>query len=395
MLTPDQACEIVTAHLQPFGDERVPLERAVGELLREPLVADRDLPPFDRVAMDGFAVNAVTFPGRGPVTGMARAGAPRARLADPAGAVEAMTGAMLPEGCDAVLPVEWIARGAGGVRLMEGRACRPGLFIHRAGSDAVAGTVVLPSGTRLLAPQVALAAALGKTEPLVARRPRVAVVTTGDEVVPAAATPLPHQIRGSNAPSLCASLRLSGFTRLAMEHLPDSADGLADGLAAAIAAADITIVVGGISAGAFDLVPAALERCGTAIMFRGVAQRPGKPLLFAVSREGRPVFGLPGNPQSCLVGLHRYVLPALFHAMGWPGQAEPVSLPLLEATACDAELTLFRLAVREAGGLRLVATPGSGDQAAPARSDGFVELRPGAGFPAGAAVPFRAWLPRW
>lgn len=393
MLTPAQAYDLVLPHIRPLQDERLPLELAAGELLRESLKADRDLPPFDRVAMDGFAVNAGAFRGRGSVTGMARAGAPRTRLADPAGAVEAMTGATLPEGCDAVLPVEWIERGVGEVRLAAGRSCRPWQFVHRAGADAAAGAVVLSAGKRLLAPQVALAASLGRTEPLVARRPRVAVVTTGDEVVPASTSPLPQQIRGSNAPSLCASLRLFGFSRLALAHLPDEAEGLADGLAAAIAAADFTVVVGGISAGTFDLVPAALERSGGTIVFRGVAQRPGKPLLFALSRDDRPVFGLPGNPQSCLVGLHRYVLPALFHAMGWPGRADAVSLPLLEATDCNPELSLFRLAVREADGVRLVATSSSGDQLAPARSDGFVELAPGIGFSSGAAVPFRAWVP--
>jgi molybdopterin molybdotransferase len=345
--------------------------------LREPLRADRPLPPFDRVTMDGVALSFDAWK-RGCrefcIEGIQAAGKPALRRRSPVGCIEVMTGAVLPAGCDCIVPVEELELRSGWVRVV-GEVKR-GQFIHRAGSDARRGQVLVPVGKVLDGPAIAVVATVGKTHVRVAKRPSIAIVSTGDELVDVGERPLPHQIRRSNSHALAASLRLHGFRDVSLYRTPDNPQERA--LRSALAA-DIVLVTGGVSKGRFDFVPEVLKRLGVREVFHWVRQRPGKPLWFGV-RGKTLVFGLPGNPVSCLVCLHRYVLECLSEgrAPSRPsaGGSRPRRSVALRTALRRGALTVFQ-PVRD----RLpVSINTSGDFADLARSDGFVEVPEGTGY---------------
>jgi molybdopterin molybdotransferase len=293
------------------------------------------------------------------------AGRPALRRHDPIGCIEVMTGAMLPLGCDCVVPVEELEVGAGWVRVA-GRVKR-GQYIHLAGTDAKRGQVLLPAGKVLDGPAVAIAASVGRSRVRVARRPSFVIVSTGDELVEVHKRPAAHQIRLSNPHALAASLRLHGFRSVTLRHAPDDPRQQRRVMRAALAA-DVVLVTGGVSKGRFDYVPEVLRKLGVRQVFHGVRQRPGKPLWFGVARGGKLVFGLPGNPVSCLVCLHRYVLPTT-----------PVWVRLTRSMR-RRTLTMFQ-PVRVRNGVASATTLNtSGDFADLAASDGFVELPEGTGY---------------
>lgn len=391
MLTPAQALEAILAHAAPLPARSLPLDECAGEILRETLCADRPFPPFDRVSMDGVAVCSAAFTGSALVEGLCPAGTPRKALIARANALEVMTGAVLPEGCDTVIPVEWIRREGHRVVMSEDQVLQPGQFVHRAESDLAAGTPILRPGVRLLAPQIAVAATLGKTRIEVSTRPRIQIVTTGDEIVPVSASPLPHQIRSSNSHALATSLVLAGLDLPALLHVNDEQAVLVAGLETALASAEVVLITGGVSAGAFDFVPDALARAGAKTLFHKVAQRPGKPLLFARGPAGQLVFGLPGNPLSCLVCLHRYVFPALFRLMGAVPRCAPAAVHLGRGFDSDDQLALFKLVSVELGIAAPLHASGSGDLVTSIRSDGFIELLPGQRASEGSTASFYSW----
>ena len=340
----------------------VPLADAAGEILREPLRADRPLPPFDRVTMDGVAFSFAAWQ-RGcrefRIEGVQAAGQPVQSRRTTIGCLEVMTGAPLPRGCDCVVPVEELQIQSGWVHVhgdVKRHQC-----IHPTGSDARRGQLLVPPGGMLDGPAIAVAASIGKTHLRVARRPTIAIVSTGDELVPVGKRPLPHQIRRSNAHALAASLRLRGFRDVTLAHAPDNPQELRLTLRRALTA-DIVLLTGGVSKGRFDFVPAVLRELGVREVFHRVQQRPGRPLWFGVTRDGKRVFGLPGNPVSCLVCLHRYLF-------------EPQELWQLKQPLRRGKLTVFK-PVR-AG--KPVPMNTSGDFADLARSDGFVEIPAGTG----------------
>lgn len=395
LMSADQAAARILRVIRPLPAERAPLAACAGRVLRETLRSDRAQPPYDRVTMDGFALSSKDWK-RGrrafPVLGIQRAGEAPERRRTAGGCVEIMTGAVLPPGCDAVVPVERVVRRGGTVEVA---ALEPGRFIHRRGSDLKRGAVVLRPGVRLDASALGIAATVGRSSLRVTRAPRVALVTTGDEVVPVRATPLPHQIRASNASALAASLRLHGITEVTGIHLPDERTALEQGLRKALAGSDLLILTGGVSKGRFDFVPGVLAGLGVRSVLHGVEQQPGKPLWFGRTRDGRPVFGLPGNPVSALVCLHRYVLPALDLAAGAPPRKTLLAV-LGERPGGPDGYTQFRPVRLSQGGdgrpaAELVPTKNSGDFFPLADSDGFVEIPPG--FEGGGLVAFRPWRP--
>lgn len=394
MLTPAQADAAIAAALAPAGAEELPLSACAGRVLRQPVVAERDAPPFDRVAMDGIAI------AHGPhrefrVAGVQPAGAPALTLAGPADCIEVMTGAVLPAGCDTVVPVERIRVEAGLATLEPGYEPLPWMHVHRRGSDARAGATLLAPGTRLAAPEIAIAASAGLARLAVARQPRVAVISTGDELVEPGQPVLAHQVRRSNSYGLGAALALAGFAPATDLHLPDREDELCAAFARELARHDVLVLSGGVSAGRYDFVPAALAACGVRQVFHQVSQRPGRPLWFGAHPDGALVFALPGNPVSVLVCLARYVLPALAALAG--GQRPPrPRVALAQAFEFRAPLSCFLPVALEYDQERTLARPrptgGSGDFISLAGTDGFVELPPGpATHPAGLKVPFFRW----
>ena len=395
MLTPAEASSAIIDAVAPIAVETVPLQVAAGRILAETRVAERDLPPFDRVAMDGIAVrHAVVLGGRRRfrIAGTVAAGQEPIPLVNDEDCLEVMTGAMLPPGADTVVPVEQISLEDGHVSLGVDTLV-PGANVHRRASDGRAGDIVLTPGMRLRAPELAVAASVGCAALKVARLPQIAIVSTGDELVGAEDALKPWQIRRSNVHGIAAQLSERGYSRLSLHHLTDDRGRLLERIADLLANNDVLILSGGVSAGKFDHVPGVLAELGVRRVFHKVAQRPGKPLWFGVTASGKPVFALPGNPVSTLVCLVRYVLPALDHAAG--RSKVPVAGAILEdGWAGAGTLTAF-VPVRRCGpghaSVRLCPTRGSGDFVSLVGTDGFVELAPGSPLPPGSTVPFYTW----
>jgi molybdopterin molybdotransferase len=399
VLTPAGADAAIAAGLAPLPIERRRCADAAGAVLREDVHAERDHPPFDRVAMDGIAIASAAWrAGRREfrIAGTQAAGAPPLHLADPDTAcLEAMTGAVLPAGTDAVLPVEQFETVGDLARAKPGAVLEAGQHVHRRASDARAGDRVLAAGTRLRGPEIAIVASAGRAAVEVSRSPSVVVISTGDELVEPGAPLADWQVRRSNAHGVAAALRLRGHASVADDHVRDDPAELRERLEGHLARHDVVLLSGGVSAGKFDHVPAVFERLGVRQVFHQVAQRPGKPLWFGVAPGGRAVFGLPGNPVSTLVCLVRYVLPALARLAG-TAPPPPIALPLAGPCSAPAGLTLFLpvdLVTAPDGGTEAMPHPtrGSGDFGALAGTAGFVELAPGRAWQRGEAVNFHAW----
>lgn len=400
VITPAEADRLIRANLPAFLREDCPLAQAHGRVLRADLTADRDLPPYDRVTMDGYALRADAV-ARGvtafSVQGTQAAGMrPLALDAGDDACVEVMTGAVLPAGADGVVPYEQTSRDGDRMTLAAGVTVRPGDCVHRRGSDHPGGAVVVRAGCRLTGGEIAVAAAVGAATVTVAALPRIAIVATGDELVEVEHSVASHQIRRSNDYALRAALIAAGYPRVERLHLRDVRHEVDRVLRQLFAEHDVVILSGGVSKGKFDLVPAALEAQGVRPAFHGVAQRPGKPFWFGATARRIPVFALPGNPVSSYTCLHRYVIPALDHASGLAA-ATPRQVVLAGEAAALKGLTRF-LPVTLASGPRgeLLATPAavntSGDFAGLVGTDGFVELPAAAApLPAGTVVPFRSW----
>jgi molybdopterin molybdotransferase len=397
MLTPAQAETLIEQHLACLPIESLPLTQAAGAVLRENIYAERDQPPFDRVAMDGIALTAsgaAGNAGRLRVAGSQAAGDPPHTLTDPASCIEIMTGAMLPRGCDAVVPVEQIERNGDVAHVR--KPVQPWQNVHRRGSDCRQGALLLAAGTRLAAPEVAIAAGAGMARVRVSAQPMIVVISTGNELVEPGEVIEPHQVRRSNAYGITASLRQHGFTRVADDHVPDDESELDARLDFHLRTHDVLILSGGVSMGRMDLVPKVLEKLGVHLVFHHVAQRPGKPMWFGVSQTGPAVFALPGNPVSTLVCLSRYVLPALRAAMGeTPGDPRRISLTAsFEVKAPLAYYLPVKLRTDDWGRTSAEPCPtnGSGDFTALAGTQGFVELPPGPNtYPKGFVARFYRW----
>jgi len=371
-----------------FGETTVSLADAHGRVLHEDIVADRPFPPYDRVTMDGVAISFAAWQaGRREfrLAGIQAAGQPALTLPAADACLEVMTGAVLPIGTDCVVPVERVS-------VHDDRATitgevAPRQFIHFAGTDRKTGDVLVRAGARLTAAQIAVAATVGKTSLRVNRLPAVAVISTGDELVEVDAAPAPHQIRRSNPHALRAAL--AGVADVTLTHLQDERGALRDGLQSALQTADVVIVTGGVSRGRFDFVPETLETLGVQKLFYRVRQRPGRPMWVGLGPRGQLVFGLPGNPVSALVTLHRYVLPLL-------ASAPPLSARLdapVRANAAHVQLLPVRVSCDSDA--RLCARPvdlnTSGDLAALVEADGFVQVDEGAGEQPDGMV-CRLWL---
>jgi len=408
MLAVEEAYRLVLTTARPLPPQAVPLAEAAGRTLRQALFADRPLPPYDRVTMDGIALNySALAAGQTSfvIERLQLAGTAPMPLTDPRAAVEIMTGAALPPGTDTVIRYEDLDFAAADNEpdAPAGRRAtvrvpppRRGHNVHPLGHDQPAGTRLLAPGRRLGPAEIAVAATVGAASLLVARRPRVAVVSTGDELVPVSAQPLPHQIRTSNAPMLCAALATDGAISEAF-HFDDDLAALAAGLPPLLAGFDTVLLSGGVSKGRADFLPEALRAAGAEPLFHGVAQRPGQPFWFGQRPGGAAVFALPGNPVSAFVGYYRYV-------RGWLRASQ--GLDLAHDNQLFAELTAtvdFRpsltyflpVALSAAPNGRLLALPaptaGSGDLAGLLAADGFLELPPNlTHFNAGTAWPL--WL---
>jgi len=402
----DQAVALVAAHAVRLlqsrtAIERIPLDSAAGRVLAEPLRADRDQPPFARSTRDGFACRAAEASAH---TSLKLAGATHAGQA-PAGplprgaAWEIMTGAPVPAGADAVMMLEHVQAAGGKVRLLPPRKLKKGENIVAQGAQAQEGDELLSAGTAIHSAQIALAATCGCSSLIVFVRPRVAILATGDELVPIEASPAPGQIRNSNAPMLAAMVAAAGGEPWILPIVADNEAALDRALAEA-AKADLLILSGGVSAGKFDLVEPALARAGARFHFTGVRIQPGKPLVFGElpfgelpSRNARTIqnkkgtmcfFGLPGNPVSSAVTFLLFAAPVLAALAGSHESIPRFALARLsKATDKHSKPGLtrflpasctFSAAAGQLPEVALVPWQGSGDIAALARSNCFLVI---------------------
>ena len=400
MISVSEADRLIGASLPEASVTRTALDSAEtpGRILCQDVLADRPLPPFHRVTMDGIAVRAAEVAGgrrQFSVAGIQQAGQPRLDLEDPRTCLEVMTGAVLPGGTDAVIPYEEIDIVDGMAILSSAVRVEEMKNVHQKGSDVDEGIRLLQSGARLNGPLCGIAASVGCGEPEVRRTPTVGLVSTGDELVPVQTVPLEHQIRDSNTRALQASLRLHGIHDIRTRHLRDQQEDIREGLAGLLEERDVVVLTGGVSMGKFDLIPEVLQELGIRQIFHKIRQRPGKPLWFGQGERGQLVFGLPGNPVSSLIGLHRYVLPALAGLSGeQPGQPRA---RLLADHSFQKKMTLFlpvRVEFSPDGviGARPVVLNGSGDFASLAASDGFIQLpEDQVTFRTGEAWPLWLW----
>jgi molybdopterin molybdotransferase len=399
VLTPAEADKLIGERLACLPIESLPLVQCAGAVLRENIYAERDAPPFDRVAMDGIALQSEAVRAgsrRYRIQGTQAAGDPPLTLGNKSGCIEVMTGAVLPTECDAVVPVEQISTRDGEAELADDLQVEAWQNIHRRGTDSRQGALLLSTGTRLSAPEVAIAASAGMARVRVSSQPMVVVISTGNELIEPGDPILPHQIRRSNVYAVAGALRRHGFQRVADDHVRDDLDELRQRLKFHLDTHDVLILSGGVSMGQFDLVPRVLEELGVQVIFHKVAQRPGKPLWFGVAPSGAAVFALPGNPVSTLVCLARYVVPALFASMG-QGRIAQEKIALGAQVTVSPKLAFFlpvKVELDDWGRAWAmpVHTHGSGDYTSLGGTDGFVELPPG---PNTYAKGFVTRLYRW
>ena len=314
LLSIGEAQQLVLAHARPLPAEPVAIEAAAGRALAQGARAAVDLPPFPSSAMDGFAVRAADTPGRLPVVGRIPAGAPAAGSLEPGQAMGIATGGVVPDGADAVIPIEYVADNDNEIEVQ--RAAEAGDHIRPRGGDIRAGEVVAEAGTTLTPARLGALAAAGIAEVLCARRPRAAVVPTGTELRRPGEALGPGQIYESNGLILTAQLQDAGAEVVVDPAVGDDEEAHRLALERALAA-DLVVTSGGVSVGPHDLVRRVEAELGVEEVFWRVAVKPGKPIAFGV-REGTLVFGLPGNPVSALVGFELFVAPAVRALLGAP-----------------------------------------------------------------------------
>ncbi len=307
MIPFEQAMAIVWQHVGPLAPRRVPLDDALGLVLAQEVCAEGPHPPFAASTMDGYAVRAADGVAPRRVLAEQEAGRVLAVALEPGTCVRIMTGAPLPAGADAVIPVELTQESEGWMQAQA--SIEPVRNVRPIGADLAAGQRVLPADTTLGPAEIGLLASLGVAEPLVYPRPRVAILATGDELVGQGQPLAPGQIRDSNSYVLAAAIRGIGCQPLRLPRIADTRDALRQAILAALPEADLVLTTGGVSMGTRDLVKPVLEELGT-VHFGRVAIQPGKPLTFATV-QGTPVLGLPGNPVSTLVGFEMVVRPML------------------------------------------------------------------------------------
>ncbi|MCX5976219.1 MAG: molybdopterin molybdotransferase MoeA [Coprothermobacterota bacterium] len=365
MITPREAQTLILRAVKQLPPRLLPLAECLGLVLAEEVAADENIPPFTNSAMDGFALAAADSmaagqerPCRLRVIVDLPAGSSWSGSLETGQAARIMTGAPLPQGADCVAPVEDATVEGETVSLRQ--SLRPGKNVRQVGEDLIRGVVALPAKTVLRPAEIGLLAALGRTQAWVYPPARVAILTTGDELVDAGERPGPGQIRDANGPALIAQVQAIGALPLPNLRLPDRRDAVRSALAESVEKADLVISSGGVSVGDYDFVKEVLEELGAERLFWGVAQKPGKPLAFWQVR-GKPVFGLPGNPVSSLLCMEEYVRPALRYMMGHGLLFRPEREGRLAedyAKGRDGRLNFLRVTIEEREGSLWVTPTG-------------------------------------
>jgi molybdopterin molybdotransferase len=372
--------EISSSLPRAYAHAQIEIEQAFGRILAGPVLADRDYPPFNRSTRDGFAVRAAdaTAPGaRLECVGELRAGGHIEATVLPGQCIEIMTGAALPQGADSIVMVEHTKREGRTITLE--RAAKLGEHIVPRGTEAREGALLVAPKTRMGYAEMALASQAGATRLAVFAAPRLAILSTGDEVVDARSNPGPLQVRNSNGISIEILARTAGAETIQLGNAPDEKGALRSAIERGLEA-DILVLSGGVSMGKYDLVEQVLAELGAEFHFTGVSIRPGRPAVFATCR-GKLVFGLPGNPVSTMVTFELFVLPAVDVLNGGIPRSLPVFRAKLETQVREKGPMTHFLPARiewEDREARVTQLPwqGSGDVVALALANGFLIVGP-------------------
>jgi len=382
----DDALGKVLKRVSVLGEELVPLGGALGRVLSQTVVADRDQPPFNRSAMDGYALRCDDLLSNSSHHIVATI--PAGGVADPgidlsAGVARIATGAAVPGAYDAVIPVEQAEESADSQRVTFLSAdVKPGACIHPRGADAQAGQVLIPSGTLLGAPHIGIAAAVGAVMLSVRHKPSVSLITTGDEVRPPATATSdiePQQIRNSNGPMMDALLRGLGVELMDHVHVTDDPEATRAAAEEALSKSDLVVTVGGVSAGRRDYLPGVWGELGLETLIKGVAIQPGKPVLVAQPNSDREklVIGLPGNPVSVLATAHLFVWPVVRALQGLPPALPWRRVTLSQEVRPSPRREAFRparLTGETLDQVEMIRWQGSGDLTHTSASHGFLRL---------------------
>lgn len=383
LISVSEALKIVLNHTVDFGTESVNFKKSFDRVLKEPITADRDFPPFNRVSMDGVAIDSKAF-NKGQrefcIEGIQAAGSEQLTLKNPSNCIEVMTGAVMPKNADAVIKYELTETKSQRIYLKTD-AVKQQDNIHKQGSDCAKGTVLLEPNSIIGAAEIGILASVGKNRVRVAKQPKICVISTGDELVEVSQMPLPHQIRRSNVFTLEALLKRLNLKTICV-HIKDDKEVLKQKIAELLNHYDVLLLSGAVSKGKFDFVPEVLEELGVKKCFHSVNQKPGKPFWFGKITDNKDyndektIFAFPGNPVSTYVNCLKYFYPWYQKSVGLNA---PNNTAILTSSFKLKSPTTYFLQVRlELKAACLYAHPvngnGSGDLVNLALADAFLEL---------------------
>ncbi len=374
MIAASKAYELIMQHTGNWGIEEISFDQSVGRILREDIKADRDFPPFDRVTMDGIGISYSKGKNEFRVVDLQAAGMPRKSLEDAANCMEVMTGAICPNGIDTIIPYE-------NIEIIDKMATvkipvKQGKNVHYQGFDKKTGDILVPQGKKISTAEIGVIASVGKSSLKVSTLPRVAILSTGDELLNVEEVPSNYQIRKSNVWALKTDL-LEMKIDADMFHLADSKEKIKDELSHILKNYDVVLLSGGVSKGKLDYIPEVMESLGIEKIFHRVKQRPGKPFWFGNYQNKVQLFAFPGNPVSTYAGFHRYFIPWLNKSMEMEEQPA-YKLKLTEEFNFDLALEYFLQVkiVQTSNGpqAKPIKGKGSGDHANLLATDGFLVI---------------------
>ena len=376
MISVQEAQKIVLKNRLDFGSEKIPFIKSVGRVLKEDILADRDFPPFNRVSMDGIALDYTSFKNGERaffIEGIQPAGSPQISLSNNKNCIEVMTGAVLPANTNVVIRYEdvLIEHGIAKIQIEEVSYFQN---IHEKGKDRKEGDILIQKNKRIAASEIGVLATVGSSKVMVAKQPKVMIISTGDELVGVNETPLDHQIRMSNVYTLVSLLdRLHVSSKT--DHISDDKPILKKKIKEYLKEFDVLLFSGAVSKGKFDFLPEVFEELGVEKLFHKVSQRPGKPFWFGQMKTCR-LFAFPGNPISTFANCLAYFYPWYFKSLGVNTTEETAILT--ENVSFKPNLTYFLQVKLTHKNGHLLATPikgnGSGDLASLVNSDAFIQL---------------------
>ena len=376
MVSVEQALQIVLRSAQDFGVEEIPFIKSVGRILKEEISADRDFPPFNRVSMDGIAIDYASFrQGQKSfeIEGVQAAGSKQIKLQNSKNCIEVMTGAVLPKNANTVIRYEDVTI-KNGIATINVESLNDGQNVHIKGKDGNMGDILISENTIISAAEIGVLATVGKSFVKVAKQPKVMIISTGDELVGVDEVPLEHQIRRSNVFTLVSLLeRLNISTETA--HITDDKPILKSKIKKYLQEYDVLLFSGAVSKGKYDFLPEVFDELGVGKLFHKVAQRPGKPFFYGKT-DGCTVFGFPGNPISTFVNCLAYFYPWYYKTVALEVGAEMAVLA--EDVSFKPNLVYFlQVKLKNKQG-KLIAFPikgnGSGDLASLVNTDAFIQL---------------------